>query len=112
MLIETRAKGGNLLINMGPEPSGVMPFEQERRFRELALWMFVNREAIYQIRPCPVIREGDIWLARAKDGGAVYAFLTKLPDWRRGSRKAFTLQAPQGLRRHEDLRARPERQGR
>ncbi|MCB1133647.1 MAG: alpha-L-fucosidase, partial [Verrucomicrobiae bacterium] len=26
MLIETRAKGGNLLLNVGPEPSGVIPF--------------------------------------------------------------------------------------
>ena len=37
MLIENRAKGGNLLINVGPEPSGVIPFEQERVFRELGL---------------------------------------------------------------------------
>ena len=45
MLIETRAKGGNLLLNVGPEPSGVIPFEQERIIRELGLWIFINHEA-------------------------------------------------------------------
>ena len=47
MLIETRAKGGNLLINVGPDPHGEIPFEQTRVFRELGLWMFINREGIY-----------------------------------------------------------------
>ena len=95
MLIETRAKGGNLLINMGPEPSGVMPFEQERIFRELALWMFINDEAIHDIRQCPVVGEGEIWYTQSKDGKAVYAFLTEFTGenrWPRGERKKIVLQ--------------------
>ncbi len=76
MLIETRAKGGNLLINVGPEPSGVIPFEQERIFRELGLWMFINDEAIHGIRPCDVIGEGKIWYTQSQDGQSVYVFLT------------------------------------
>jgi len=93
MLIEIRAKGGNFLLNIGPQPDGVIPFEQDRRTRELALWLFVNREAIYEIRPWHVIREGNIWFTRAKDADTVYAILTKLPDWRKGQRKEFTLQS-------------------
>lgn len=89
MLIDVRAKGGNLLINVGPEPSGIIPFEQERRFRELALWMWVNREAIHDVRPCPIVREGDLWFTRSKDGQAIYVFLTKQPDWKRGERREF-----------------------
>ncbi len=92
MLIEIRAKGGNFLLNIGPQPDGVIPFEQERRVRELALWMFINREAIYEIRPWHVIREGDIWFTKAKDADTVYAILTKLPNWRKGERKDFVLQ--------------------
>ena len=91
MLIETRAKGGNLLINVGPEPSGRIPFEQERRFRELALWMFINDEAIHGIRPCPVIRDGKTWYTRSKDEKTVYAIITGQPKWQRGKRKEFTL---------------------
>ena len=94
MLIETRAKGGNLLINVGPEPSGLIPFEQERIFRELGLWMFINDEAIHTIRPCPVIGEGEVWYTQTKDGKSVYAFLTEFTGknrWNRGERKEILL---------------------
>lgn len=92
MLIETRAKGGNLLLNVGPTPDGEIPFEQTRRIREMALWLFINGEAVYDIRPWHVIREGDIWFTRAKDAETVYAIVTKV-DWPRGKRKSFTLKS-------------------
>jgi alpha-L-fucosidase len=92
MLIETRAKGGNLLLNVGPEPSGVIPFEQERIIRELGLWLFINHEAIYHVRPWHHSREGDVWFTRHKDNPkTVYAFLTNQGDWLRGKRKQFVL---------------------
>ena len=96
MLIETRAKGGNLLINVGPEPSGIIPFEQERIFRELALWMFINDEAIHNIRPCKVIGEDKIWYTQSNDGKAVYVFLTEFTGqnrWKRGERKEIVLKS-------------------
>ena len=95
MLIDIRAKGGNLLINMGPEPSGEIPFEQERRFRELGLWMFVNREAIHNVRPAPTIKEGDFYFTRAKaDPNAVYVFISQgEKGWRRGERREFVVQS-------------------
>ena len=94
MLIETRAKGGNLLINMGPEPSGVIPFEQERTFRELGLWMFINDEAIYDIRPGTVIGGDGVWYTQSKDGKSVYVFLTEFTGknlWKFGQRKQIVL---------------------
>jgi alpha-L-fucosidase len=94
MLIETRAKGGNLLLNVGPEPSGVIPFEQERIIRELGLWLFINGEAIYQVRPWHVARDGDVWFTRsAAEPATVYAFLTKQGEWQRGKRKSFVLKS-------------------
>jgi len=91
MLIEVRAKGGNLLINMGPDPKGVMPFEQQRRFRELALWMFVNGEAVHGIRPCSVVREGELWFTQKEDSDTTYVFLTQQNDWKRGDRREFKI---------------------
>lgn len=99
MLIETRAKGGNLLINMGPMPSGKIPLEQEERFRELALWMFVNDEAIHDVRPFVTAGNKDVYYTQSKDGKYVYAFLTKFTDddprgntqWGRLSRKDILL---------------------
>jgi alpha-L-fucosidase len=96
MLIETRAKGGNLLLNVGPEPNGVIPFEQERIIRELGLWMFINREAIYQVRPWHVTHEGNQWFVRSStDPKTVYMFLTGIGpvDWAFGSRKQFVLKS-------------------
>jgi alpha-L-fucosidase len=94
MLIETRAKGGNLLLNVGPEPSGIIPFEQERIFRELALWMFINDEAILNIRPCPVVGEEGVYYTQSKDGKSVYAFFTDFSgenNWGYGERKELVL---------------------
>jgi alpha-L-fucosidase len=57
LLYQTRAKGGNLLLNVGPKPDGELPIEQEERLRELALWMFVNQECVYGVRPWVVTNE-------------------------------------------------------
>ena len=99
MLIETRAKGGNLLINMGPTPAGLVPKEQEERFRELALWMFVNGQSIHNIRPCVVAGDKDVYYTQSKDGKYVYAFLTQFTSknpgantqWGRQTRKEVLL---------------------
>ena len=97
MLIETRAKGGNLLINMGPMPSGKVPIEQEERFRELALWMFVNDESIHDIRPCVTAGSKEVYYTQSKDGKYVYALLTGMTSndgknhWGRSKRKEFIL---------------------
>jgi alpha-L-fucosidase len=73
MLVQTRAKGGNLLLNVGPKPNGELAIEQEERLREIALWMFVNSEAIYGVRPWIITNEGDVWFTKKKDGSALYA---------------------------------------
>jgi alpha-L-fucosidase len=91
-LIETRAKGGNLLLNIGPRPDGLIPDEQEARLREIALWSLVNREAIRAVRPWVVTNEGHIWFTRARDDGTVYAAVTRM-DWPWGAPKTFTLQS-------------------
>jgi alpha-L-fucosidase len=79
MLIQVRAKGGNLLLDVGPDPDGNLPFEQTRRLRELALWLFANGEAIYQVRPWTVTHESSLWFTRAKATNTVYAFDTNVP---------------------------------
>src|SRR5581483_6833657 len=72
LLVETRAKGGNLLLNIGPKPDGELAIEQEERLRELALWMFVNGEAIYGVRPWVITNEQDLWITKKKDADTIY----------------------------------------
>jgi alpha-L-fucosidase len=91
-LVETRAKGGNLLLNIGPRPDGLIPVEQEARLQEIALWNLVNREAILAVRPWVVTHEGDVWFTKAKDEDTVYAVVTRT-DWPWGTEKSFTLQS-------------------
>lgn len=90
--IETRAKGGNFLLNIGPMPSGELPVEQEARMREMALWNMVNSEAVGAVRPWVITNEGDIWFTRAKDADTVYAFVPGA-DWGWGTPKTVLLKS-------------------
>ncbi|MEM9328927.1 MAG: alpha-L-fucosidase [Bacteroidota bacterium] len=78
MLIETRAKGGNLLLNVGPDESGQLPIEQIQRLQEIALWRIVNQEAIYEIEPFTITNEDDVWYTKKPGENTVYAFVTKM----------------------------------
>lgn len=92
--IETRAKGGNFLLNIGPMPNGALPVEQEARMREMALWNIVNSEAVGKVRPWVITNEGDVWFTKARDADTVYAFVPG-SDWTWGTRKTVTLQSVQ-----------------
>ncbi len=91
ILIETRAKGGALLLNLGPRPDGTINELQEDIMREVALWNFVNRESVLGVRPWIVTNEGNIWFTKAKDEDSVYVFLTKQQDWGRKERREFVI---------------------
>jgi alpha-L-fucosidase len=93
ILIETRAKGGNNLLNIGPKPDGEIPIEQESRLREIALWNFVNGEALKRVRPWVITNEGDIWFTKDKSSNTVYAFLTRMHPWKLGEPKTITLRS-------------------
>ena len=66
-LIETRAKGGNLLLNIGPKPDGTIAPEQDARLREIALWNFVNGESIRDVRPWIITNEQDVWFTKQRN---------------------------------------------
>lgn len=93
MLTEIRAKGGNFLLNIGPKPDGDIQIEQENLLREVALWNFANSEAIYAVKPLPVIREDNVWYTQSNDEKYIYAFITRssADDWKYGDRKTFVL---------------------
>ena len=72
MLVDVVAKGGNLLLNIGPGPDGQWHDAAYDRLAALAAWMKVNSEAIYGTRPIAPYMSGQVRFTRAKDG-AVYA---------------------------------------
>ncbi len=91
ILIETRAKGGAFLLNIGPRPDGSINELHEDILREVALWNFVNHNAIFDVRPWIVTNEDNIWFTKEKGEDTVYVFLTKQGDWDRKKRRDFVI---------------------
>ncbi|MEE4255778.1 MAG: alpha-L-fucosidase [Bacteroidales bacterium] len=91
MLIETRAKGGNLLLNIGLDPDGEIPDPEARNLVEMAAWNFINQEAITGVHPWIITHEENIWFTASGDRKTVYAIITGYPEWSRGERKEFLL---------------------
>ncbi|WP_339315209.1 alpha-L-fucosidase [Paenibacillus sp. FSL R10-2734] len=52
ILIEVVAKGGNLVLNVGPQPDGRLPHIAVERILEIGAWLSVHGEAIYGTRIC------------------------------------------------------------
>lgn len=46
-LVSTAGKGANLLLNVGPQPNGEIPFVAQERLRAMGKWLKANGETIY-----------------------------------------------------------------
>jgi alpha-L-fucosidase len=51
MLCDIVARGGNLLLNVGPTADGQIPLAQAARLLAVGWWLRVNGEAIYATQP-------------------------------------------------------------
>ena len=86
MLADVVAKGGNLLLNIGPGPDGAWHAAAYDRLAALGAWMRVNSEAIYGTRATAPYADGKVRLTRGKDGSVYAIYLadsaeTKLPRY-------------------------------
>ena len=57
-LVANASKGGNLLLNVGPDGNGVIPPEAVASLHAVGDWLKVNGEAIYGSKPWRVDHEG------------------------------------------------------
>ena len=73
-LIKIRARGGNMLLNVGPKPDGEFAEADKAILMDLGLWMMMYGEAVRKVRPWIVTNEGDVWLTGKKNGEKVTLF--------------------------------------
>jgi alpha-L-fucosidase len=97
-LVDVVSKNGNMLLNVVQRPDGSIDPEVEQLLAEIASWMKVNGEAIFETRPWRLYGEGetkvagghfkedftfdarDIRFTQSKDGKTLYAIVLGIPN--------------------------------
>jgi len=80
MLVDIVARGGNLLLNVGPSADGQIPLVQVIRLTAMGWWLRVNGDAIYGTRPAGVATTTDGQpVAYTYRDGASYAIVKGAP---------------------------------
>ena len=57
MLVDLVSRGGNLLLDIGPDADGTIPVVMEERLVQIGEWLAANGEAIYGTKPWKVTRQ-------------------------------------------------------
>ncbi|MCC6230558.1 MAG: alpha-L-fucosidase [Phycisphaerales bacterium] len=81
LLCDIVSKGGNLLLNIGPDSRGHVPDEAQKTLRGVGAWMKVNSEAIYGTTASPFPRLS--WGRATQKPGTLYLMIF---DWPKSGR--------------------------
>lgn len=84
-LMEIVAKGGSLLLGVGPTPEGILQDEIVSRLQTIGGWMKKNGTAIYNTVTTPQYYSEGIWFTMNKDGKTMYALYSN-PETEKVSR--------------------------
>ena len=67
MIANVICRGGNLLVNVGPDRDGVVPLAAAARMREIGQWLKKNGEAVFNTRGGPIEPEDGVLGATSRD---------------------------------------------
>lgn len=74
-LVNTAAKGANLLLNIGPRPDGTLPEAAVERLEAMGKWLEANGESIYgTVAGCV---QGDEWGVSTQKENVLYLHMLK-----------------------------------
>lgn len=80
ILIDKVANGGNFLLNIGPDATGMIPVVMQERLLDIGKWLKVNGDAIYFSQPWKrPNRPKNENLLFTRKGGNLYILLKKWP---------------------------------
>jgi len=77
-LIEVASRGGNFLLNIGPQPDGLVQPEFQERLRGIGDWLEVNGESIFDTTYGPIQNMPGIRTTAGRDH--VYVHLVESPN--------------------------------
>ncbi len=79
MLVNTVDRGGNMLLNVGPDADGIIPDTHITRLKEVGDWLQKYGESIYGTQPGPFQPVDDVYGSVQKDK-RVYIHLLSIKD--------------------------------
>jgi alpha-L-fucosidase len=79
MLVNTVDRGGNMLLNVGPDAQGIIPETHIARLQEVGNWLQNYGESIYGTRPGPFEPVDDLYGAVQKNN-LIYIHLLTVQD--------------------------------
>jgi len=75
-LVEVASKGGNFLLNVGPDGNGAFPPESRQILHEMGVWLAKNGESIYGTAAAAARQMPEGWYCTAK-GNHLYFQITR-----------------------------------
>ncbi|MCC5844543.1 MAG: alpha-L-fucosidase [Verrucomicrobia bacterium] len=75
--VNSVCRNGNLLLNVGPDPDGIIPETQAERLLEMGKWLELHGESIYGTRPGPFAPVDGLYGSTCRPG-TVYVHVVPL----------------------------------
>lgn len=76
-LVECTSKGGNMILNVGPDAKGNIPKESVKILKEIGQWMKKNQESVYGCGICALPKPE--WGRYTQKGNVIYAHVYETP---------------------------------
>lgn len=76
-LVECVSKNGNMILNVGPDANGRIPYESKKKLREIGEWMSKNKDSIYGCSALNVDKPE--WGRYTKKDNKIYAHIFECP---------------------------------